>query len=72
MASTVAAGNITLAFGAWDRVVIKDVKGVRIVRTSEAANTAEVDAVLVGAMLRSDCALADAGTHPVVYLQQHS
>ena len=64
--STIASGNISIAFGDWSKVVIRDVQEGRLRRLGE--RYAELDQEGFAFLLRSDVALADAGTHPIKYL----
>lgn len=66
--ATIAAGNQCLFFGAWDRIHIRDVRETRLIRMSE--RFAEYDQTAIAGLLRSDCILMDAGTHPIQYLLQ--
>lgn len=66
--STLAAGNQCLFFGDWSKIHIRDVRETRIVRLKE--RFAEFDQEAAAGFLRSDCALMDAGTHPIQYLLQ--
>ncbi len=68
MASTIATGNITLAAGDFSKVVIRDTREARIMHMVE--RYADFDQEGFAAYLRSSAALADAGTHPIQYLQQ--
>lgn len=65
MPSTPASGSTTLLYGDFSYVLIRDVGGARLVYMTE--TKAESDELLVGMLLRSDCALAcaGAGTPPV-------
>ena len=66
---SIAAGNITVLFGDFSKVVMRDVgRDVRLVVTSE--RFAEFDQTAVVGFQRSEAVLADAGTHPIASLQQ--
>jgi HK97 family phage major capsid protein len=72
MSATVAAGNITVLFGDFSFVKIRDVRELRLKAYTEAAGLAENDQTAYSAVLRSDAALLDAGTGPVKSLVQHA
>lgn len=67
MASTIASGNITAAAGDFSKVVVRDTREARLKQMDE--RYADVDQIGFAAFLRSSVAIADAGTHPVQYLQ---
>lgn len=67
----IAASAIALMAGDFSKVVIRDVgREVRLKITTE--RWADYDQVGVIGFTRSEAAIADAGTHPIKYLQQHS
>jgi HK97 family phage major capsid protein len=67
----IAASAITVACGDFSKIFIRDVgREARVLRTSETHADTDQDGYI--AFMRSEAALADAGTHPVKYLQQHS
>lgn len=69
--AAIAAGAITVLIGDFSKVIIRDVgREVRLRMSRE--RFAENDQVGVIGFMRSEAALADAGTHPIKYLQQHS
>jgi HK97 family phage major capsid protein len=68
MASSVATGNKTIAYGALRKYKIRDVSQIRMRRLVERYADADQEAFLM--FMRSDANLLDAGTHPIKYLQQ--
>lgn len=68
MASTIATGNKTLLFGDLSKYLIREAGTLRLVRLNE--RYAEKDQVAFIAFQRCDGNLVDAGTPPIVYLQQ--
>ncbi len=72
MTNAVTAGAITVLFGDFSLIKVRDVRQLRLRVYTEASGLAEADQVAFSAMLRSDAALLDAGTGPIKSLQQHS
>jgi HK97 family phage major capsid protein len=67
---TIAASAVTLAFGAWNKFIVRKVRDLQVLRLDERfADYGEVGFV---AFSRIDSNLVDAGTHPLNVLQQHS
>lgn len=70
MASTITAGDKTIAFGDFGKFKIRDVAEVRLVKLVE--RYADLDMIGFIAFHRTDSAILDAGTHPIKYLLQHA
>ena len=70
MANAVSANNITLLYGNFKKIKIRDAAEVRMVRRVE--RYADQDMTGFVTCARHDCNLLDAATHPVKSLQQHS
>jgi HK97 family phage major capsid protein len=70
MASSVAASNVTMAFGDFSKYKIRDVRTLRLRRLVERYADADQEGFV--AFMRSDGNLLDAGGHPIKYLQQHA
>jgi HK97 family phage major capsid protein len=70
MSSTPTAGTVSLLYGQLDKIIVRDVKEVRIRRLDE--RYAEFDQLGLAGFLRSDWNLADAGTKPIQALTQHT
>lgn len=68
MANSIAAGNITVAYGQFSKFKIRDVARVRMRRLVE--RYADYDQEGFIGFMRCDSNLLDAGTHPIKYLQQ--
>lgn len=68
MASAIASGNKTVLFGDFRKYKVRQVRGVRLRRLTE--RYADTDQEGFVAFVRSDGNLLDAGTAPIVYLQQ--
>lgn len=66
MPSTMASGNRTVLFGAHAKILIRDVREVRIRHLTERYADAGQDAYC--GLMRSDMVLLDAGTKPLAYL----
>jgi HK97 family phage major capsid protein len=66
--ATLAANNITVAFGALEKYLIRRVMDMRVLRLEE--RFADYGQVAFLAFTRYDARLLDAGTHPVKYIQQ--
>jgi HK97 family phage major capsid protein len=67
LSPTISSGVRSILFGAFQKVKIRDVRTVRLVRLAE--RYADADQVAFLALRRSDMVLLDAGEHPVCYLQ---
>jgi HK97 family phage major capsid protein len=67
MSPTLASGVRSILFGAFQKVKIRDVRSLRLVRLAE--RYADADQVAFLALRRSDMVLLDAGEHPMCYLQ---
>jgi HK97 family phage major capsid protein len=70
MASTVAATNKTVVFGALNKYKVRQVQTLRVRRLVE--RYAELDQEGFVGFLRQDGNLLDAGTNPVKYIAQHA
>jgi len=70
--ATVTNSSISLLFGDFSFVQVRDVRELRLKSYSEATGLAEADQTAYSAILRSDAILLDAGTGPVKSLQQHA
>ena len=68
--STIVAGSITAAFGAWDRVRVADANTATLTAYDEAVGLVENDQTAIQARLRSACNLIDPAGKALVVLQQ--
>jgi len=68
MSSTVTSGDNTILFGQLGKYIIREVNEMRLKVLEE--RYAENDEIAYIAFMRNDGHLLDAGTHPVVLLQQ--
>lgn len=68
--ATIAANAKTVLFGALEKYIVRQVKELAIIRLNE--RYADYGQVAFVGFARYDGRLIDAGTHPVVYLQQAS
>jgi len=66
----IGASNVTVAFGALDKFIVRKVSSFAVQRLTE--RYAELGQVGFISTLRVDSNLLDAGVHPVMVLQQHS
>lgn len=66
MDSTISSGKKTLFFGQWNKFVIREVAGIRLVVMRE--RYADYDQIGMVAFMRADSNLLDAGTHPIKYM----
>ena len=67
---TIAASATTMAFGPWNKFIIRRVKDMQVIRLSE--RFADFGQVAYLAFSRVDSALIDSGMKPIALLQQHS
>ncbi|TMQ33689.1 MAG: phage major capsid protein, partial [Planctomycetota bacterium] len=70
--ATIAASAKVVLFGDFSRVKIRDARDLRLQTYQEASGLAESDQTGYACILRSDCALIDAGTGPIKSLQMHA
>lgn len=68
--SKIAASATTVAFGAFDKFLVRKVRDLQVLRLDE--RFADFGEVAYVAFSRLDSNLLDAGTHPLNVLQQHS
>jgi HK97 family phage major capsid protein len=70
--ATIATSAKVVLFGDFSRVKIRDARDLRLQTYQEATGLIEADQTAYACILRSDCALIDAGSGPVKSLQMHS
>jgi HK97 family phage major capsid protein len=68
----IAAAAVPVLYGRFDKFVIRDVNQMQLQIFSEASGLIDADRSTVAAVLRSDGALIDAGTHPIQAYAMHS